>query len=221
MSTDKDNQKYEIHDMGKTIIFKKESEIISFSKRQVVILTLLLEGFTCNEIAIKLSLSPRTIAGHIEGIKHKSNCRTLMELRIYFKDTLDLLRKIEYKGEDDYKYDEMIFDGKKLYLRKGDKEIILTYNQMIVLLQILEGYTAKNIARKVLKEPKGVNQYIEILKEKFECATKSELIANCYRSSLAYYLWCIYPTVKQTIENVRKVTAPFISDTSILTTLDG
>lgn len=203
MTTDKDNQKYEIYYEEEIIKFRNGNKIIEVTDRQAAILRLLLEGKTCKAIAQEFCVSYQTLRCQIEGLMYKFECGGIRQLIIEVLNSNNphLLQKFEYKNKDEYLYDEVIFNNKKLYLRKGDKEIILTYNQMIVLLQILEGHTAKNVARKVLKEPKGVNDYTEILKEKFECSTKSELIAKCHRSKLAYYLWCIYPIATEIIED--------------------
>lgn len=64
----------------------------------------------------------------------------------------------------------------------------LTTRQIDVLKCVVLGYSAKKIASKLKISVRTAETYIEILKAKLRCHTKSELIEKVIRSGLANVL---------------------------------
>lgn len=67
---------------------------------------------------------------------------------------------------------------------KSNKGESLTKRQIEVLKYVLLGYTAKKIALYLGISFRTVETYIEILKLKFQCGSKGELIENSIKTGL-------------------------------------
>jgi DNA-binding NarL/FixJ family response regulator len=67
-----------------------------------------------------------------------------------------------------------------------DRKVRLTRREAEVLEYVIQGLSAKGIARKINISHRTVEKYIESLKAKYNCATKSILIYKCIRTDETY-----------------------------------
>jgi DNA-binding NarL/FixJ family response regulator len=67
-----------------------EKKEIKLSKRENEVLNLICDGYSNNEIAIKLGISRRTIEGHRSNLLGKTGARNSIQLVLYGKQYLDL-----------------------------------------------------------------------------------------------------------------------------------
>lgn len=71
-------------------------------------------------------------------------------------------------------------------LRLGEKygDIYLTERELDILRLVVQGYTAKCIAKKLEISFRTVESYITQLRAKFHCSTKSEIIQICLQNGI-------------------------------------
>ena len=66
----------------------------------------------------------------------------------------------------------------KYFVRLGDKQVKLTKREAECALYLLKGLTSKEIAREMDLVPRTVDNYIESIKTKLDCLSRSELAAS-------------------------------------------
>ena len=81
-----------------------------------------------------------------------------------------LQSNIEKQPKFDTYLDDAVNDGKKVRLTRRETQ---------VLEYVIQGLSAKNIARILNISHRTVEKYIESLKFKYNCATRSILIYKC------------------------------------------
>lgn len=94
-----------------------------------------------------------------------------------------------------------IFDQDNRFLRNNDAhlggyyldeyphpEIMLSKSQAWCLFYLLRGKTCKEIGKILMLSPRTVEKYVESIKEKFECSTKSQLIEKAIDMGYFYSL---------------------------------
>lgn len=65
---------------NKKLTFNNRGLNLSFTKKQVVLLELIILAYSAAEIAQRLHRSKRTIEGHIEQLKYKLHCTSKAEI---------------------------------------------------------------------------------------------------------------------------------------------
>ncbi len=76
-----------LHQLNQQLpLTRKEALIAKLTKQESICLHYLMLGHSSKQIARILTLSPRTVEGHIHNIKTKLNCRTRLELLSIIND---------------------------------------------------------------------------------------------------------------------------------------
>lgn len=74
------------------------------------------------------------------------------------------------------------------FLKKEKEEINLTSRESECLFFLLRGNTTKKIGKILKLSPRTIEQYVEILRHKFNCTTKSELISKAIEYGFLNYI---------------------------------
>lgn len=110
---------------------------------------------------------------------------TIKNFTLYFKDKgSNILKKADsakillpfHNDPTEFMGNESDVDFSTMYFKNNSKDLLLTNRQLQCAHLLSKGHTIKEIANKMGLSPRTLEDHVHILKKKFSCRNKSELI---------------------------------------------
>lgn len=118
-----------------------------------------------------------------------SNNETLIFSQAYFLNDKHITRFLQQVIEFDIKrYHNQTSPGCYYFVENNVGSLKLPKQQHACLYYLLRGKTAKQIGQQLSLSTRTTEYYIDILKNKFKCETKSQLIEHAIELGYLYYL---------------------------------
>ncbi len=141
------------------------------TQKEIECLFFFLREKTVKETGCLLAISPKTVEKHLSSIKSKLGCSTNLQL-------------IEYAIEKNYLY---IVPESLLQLPPSintnfisSDKLQISKRQLDCLYCLVKGMTAREIGKNLNLSSRTVEDYINILKKRLNCSSRSSLISKAF-----------------------------------------
>lgn len=171
-------------------IYKLGNQIHIFTKQETICASYYILQLSMKEIALRVSLSPRTVEEYINNIKIKLGCYSKSELidRLLTLDIIDLedecfdhQKFFNWNFVKSYHFLDYLNDTihNRVYLDEIYCDLYLTKVESEVIFYLCHGHSAKKISQKVGCSIRTTEEYINTLRKKLRVNKKSEIVLLC------------------------------------------